>query len=91
MTLEGSIIKDIQGIETDKSMVVQGIIDACFVEDGKYVIVDYKTDKVDKKETLVEEYKNQLNVYEKAVNQITNAEVAEKIIYSVELGEEATV
>lgn len=91
LQVDGDFIEKVQGIETDETMIVQGIIDACFVEDGKYVIVDYKTDKVDKKETLVEEYKNQLNVYEKAVNQITNAEVAEKIIYSVELGEEATV
>ena len=91
LQVDGDFIEKVQGIETYETMIVQGIIDACFVEDGKYVIVDYKTDKVDKKEILVEEYKNQLNVYEKAVNQITNAEVAEKIIYSVELGEEATV
>ena len=27
-------------------MIIQGIIDLCFVENDKYVIVDYKTDKV---------------------------------------------
>ena len=29
-----------------ETMIIQGIIDLCFVENDKYVIVDYKTDKV---------------------------------------------
>ena len=52
LQVDGDFIEKVQGIETDETMIVQGIIDACFVEDGKYVIVDYKTDKVDKKEIL---------------------------------------
>lgn len=91
MTLEGSIIKDIQGIETDKSMVVQGIIDACFEEEGKYVIVDYKTDNVDDIKILEKRYKSQLDIYEIAIKKITGIEVSEKIIYSVKLGEEVKV
>ena len=60
---------------------------ACFIEDGKYVIVDYKTDNVDAVDILKEEYAEQLNQYEQAVKQISGKEVAEKIIYSVKLGE----
>ena len=63
LQVDGEFIKEVQSIKTDETMIVQGIIDACFIEDGKYVIVDYKTDKVDKKEKLVDEYKSQLNVY----------------------------
>lgn len=91
MSLEGDIIKDIQGIETDKSMVVQGIIDACFVEDGQYVIVDYKTDNVDDIEELEKRYKSQLDIYEIAIKKITGMDVSDKIIYSVPLGEERKV
>ena len=35
-----------------ETMIIQGIIDLCFVENDKYVIVDYKTDKVDTMEEL---------------------------------------
>ena len=86
MSLEGDIIKDIQGIETDQTMVVQGIIDACFVEEGKYVIVDYKTDNIDDTEELEKRYKSQLDIYEIAIEKITGMEVSERILYSVPLG-----
>ena len=90
MQVDGKETKRIQKLDfdTDETTIVQGIIDACFVEDGKYVIVDYKTDRVDSTDKLVEEYKDQLDVYEEAIKQITDMDVAEKIIYSVELGEE---
>ena len=31
----------------DEAVIVQGVIDMCFAEDGKWVVVDYKTDRVD--------------------------------------------
>lgn len=91
MQVDGDFIKEVQGIETNETMIVQGIIDALFKEDGKYVVVDYKTDKVDDPKELVKEYDNQLKVYKKAVEKITGEEVKDMIIYSVELGEEAKV
>lgn len=91
MQVDGGFIKEVQGIETKETMIVQGIIDALFKEEGKYVVVDYKTDRVDDSEKLVKEYGNQLKVYKKAVEKITNEEVKDMIIYSVELGEEAKV
>ena len=91
MQVDGDFIEKVQGIKTEETMIVQGIIDALFVEDGQYVIVDYKTDKVDDPEKLVEEYDNQLKVYKKAVEKITGKEVKDMIIYSVELGKEAKV
>lgn len=72
----------------DESIVIQGIIDAFFIEDGKIIIMDYKTDKVFKGERLVELYHKQLELYAGALTQITGKEVAECIIYSVTLGEE---
>ncbi len=91
MQVDGDFIEQVQGIKTDETMIVQGIIDALFVEDGQYVVVDYKTDKVDDPKKLVKEYDNQLKVYKKAVEQITDKKVKDMIIYSVELGKEATV
>ncbi len=91
LQVDGEFIEKVQGINTDETMIVQGIIDACFMEDGKYVIVDYKTDSVKELGELVDKYSSQLDVYEKAVNQITDMEVSEKIIYSVSLGKETKV
>lgn len=71
-------------------VLIQGIIDAYFIEDGKLVLVDYKTDRVQEKNELINHYFVQLELYKKAVEQITGKEVAEKIIYSVTLGEEIT-
>ena len=89
LQVNGEQTKKIQKlkVDTEETTIVQGIIDACFIEDGKYVIVDYKTDNVDAVDMLKEEYAEQLNQYEQAVKQISGKEVAEKIIYSVKLGE----
>lgn len=81
---------------SDEIILVQGILDVCFVEDGKYVIADYKTDKVDTLEKLVEKYSVQLNSYRDAINRMENPKkdgniVSEMIIYSVSLGDEITV
>ena len=70
------------------TILIQGIIDVYFIEDGKIVIADYKTDRVKKGMDLVNHYFIQLELYKKAVEQIMGMEVSEKILYSVQLGEE---
>lgn len=76
---------------SEDTVLVQGIIDAYFVENGKIVIVDYKTDHVEKEEELVRHYAIQLELYKKAVEQITKLPVSEKILYSTRLGREIIV
>ena len=72
-------------------MIVQGIIDVCFIEDGKYVLADYKTDRVQKMSELVEKYHVQLESYKQALEQISKIPVSEMIIYSIELQDEITI
>ena len=67
----------------DEIVLVQGIIDAYFEEEGELVLVDYKTDAVEKESDLAERYKVQLDLYERALTQITGKKVKEKLIYSV--------
>ena len=45
-------------LESEETVLVQGIIDACFEEDGEWVLVDYKTDYVryGMEQTLVDRY-----------------------------------
>jgi len=68
-----------------ETILVQGIIDAYFVEDGNIVIVDYKTDSVTDEKMLIDRYRTQLEYYGKALTQITGMPVRELIIYSTRL------
>ena len=75
---------------SDVKIPVQGVIDAMFVEDGKLVILDYKTDRAaaGEEDRLVKLYKTQLDVYAEAAAQLTGLEVKEKLLYSFSLGKE---
>ena len=73
------------GFPKEETVLVQGIIDAYFEEDGELVLVDYKTDAVEKEHDLIDRYKVQLDLYERALTQITGKKVKEKLIYSVSL------
>ena len=63
-------------------VLIQGIIDVYFEEDGELVLADYKTDKVDNAEKLALRYRAQLDYYSQALEQLTGKRVKEKIIYS---------
>ena len=67
------------------SVIIQGIIDAWYVEDGEIVIVDYKTDKIKDISELKRRYYVQLELYALAVENITGYKVKEKVLYSVRL------
>ena len=70
-----------------EKVLVQGIIDAYFVEDGEIVLVDYKTDKVrcGEEQKLVDLYHVQLEDYAKALERMLGMKVKEKYIYSFTL------
>lgn len=74
-------------------IMVQGIIDAFFFEDEDIVLVDYKTDRVRRKDgtELVEKYKEQLKYYAQALERLSGRKVKEKIIYSFALSKEIPV
>lgn len=74
-----------------EQLLVQGIIDAYFEEDGELVVVDYKTDRVRGAQELLARYAGQLDYYAQALERVTGKRVKEKIIYSFSLGEEIRV
>ena len=79
--------------ETEEEILVQGIIDAYFEEEDGLVLVDYKTDKVQKgqEKELIEKYKVQMRYYKKALEMITDREVKEIYIYSTGIGKAVLV
>lgn len=63
-------------------VLVQGIVDVYFEEDGQLVVLDYKTDKVSQDSQLIERYHTQLAYYAEALERLTGKRVKEKVIYS---------
>ncbi|MCR5686968.1 MAG: helicase-exonuclease AddAB subunit AddA [Lachnospiraceae bacterium] len=68
--------------EDGETILVQGIIDAFFTEPDGITVVDYKTDRVDREEMLVNRYRTQLEYYGRALSQITGMRVKALSIYS---------
>ena len=71
-----------------ETVLVQGIIDAMFLEEGGYVLLDYKTDRVpegDDGSFLVNRYKAQLQYYADAIQRGTGENVKDIYIYSFAL------
>ncbi|WP_286080242.1 helicase-exonuclease AddAB subunit AddA [Parablautia intestinalis] len=71
-----------------EQVLIQGIIDVFFEEDGKIVVADYKTDAVSDPKELIARYQTQLDYYEEALARLTDKKVMQKIIYSFALGQE---
>lgn len=75
----------------EERILIQGIIDAYFIEDGQLVIVDYKTDRVSQRDgdqKLLQLYQVQLEYYARALHQLTGLPVKAAYIYSFSLGKE---
>ena len=68
---------------------IQGIIDMAFEENGKIVLVDYKTDNVDNLgiASRAKKYEIQLKMYEKALIRLTKKDVENKYLYFLRTGE----
>lgn len=79
------------GFPSTEIVLIQGVIDVFFYENEEIVLADYKTDKVSTKEELIARYKNQLDYYQQALEQITGKRVKERYLYSFSLQEEIYV
>ncbi|MNE22466.1 ATP-dependent helicase/nuclease subunit A [compost metagenome] len=66
-------------------MLIQGVIDCLFRENGRLILVDYKTDAVLEHtgglDGLREKYRFQLELYSKALQDITGEPVSEIWLY----------
>lgn len=74
-------------LKSEETVLVQGVIDSFFEENGQLILMDYKTDRVASGDELIKRYKSQLKYYKAALEQLTGKKVAECYIYSFYLGE----
>ncbi|MCD7827508.1 MAG: helicase-exonuclease AddAB subunit AddA [Clostridiales bacterium] len=69
----------------DEKVLILGKADIVFVEDGRAVVVDYKTDRKKTDEEFISAYAGQLKMYRLAMEQILGIPVKETLIYSLQL------
>lgn len=77
-------------IHSEANVLIQGVIDALFEEDGELVMVDYKTDNISERfggdfekalPILKNRYDIQVNLYRQAVEEIVGVTVKESYLY----------
>ena len=74
--------------ETGEPILIQGVIDCLFREDDAWILVDYKSDRLETADAFRSRYAVQLALYKRAVEQITHRPVEETYIYSLHLQQE---
>lgn len=74
--------------ETGEQILIQGVIDCLFREDDAWILVDYKSDRLETADAFRRRYAVQLALYKRAVEQITHRPVEETYIYSLHLQQE---
>ena len=70
----------------DGVTLLQGVIDCAFMEGGRWILLDYKTDHIRDEAAFIERYTAQLNWYAKALERITGRPVGERWLYALSTG-----
>ena len=94
--LLGNLFKEKPFVMEKDGSLIQGIIDVFWIEDDEIVLLDYKTDRVDTSQELIDRYKVQLELYAQALDKIFTTKqktikTKECMIYSFRLKEEITI
>ena len=77
-----------------RDILVQGVIDCCFEEDGRMILIDYKSSyirqgrqRAQEIERIRSEYRVQIELYSEAIRQGTGMEVGGAYLYLFSTGE----
>ena len=69
-------------------ILVQGTIDCCFMDNGKWVLLDYKTNRADDLDAIAAHYSRQLELYAYALEKITGTPVSDRILCLISMNKE---
>lgn len=67
----------------ERGTLLQGVIDCAFREEGGWVLVDYKTDRIEDEDAFIQRYQLQMEWYAKALERITGLPVKEQYLYAL--------
>ncbi len=65
----------------NQKIMVQGIIDCYFFEGDNIILIDYKTDRNCSKDSIINNYKKQIDIYAEALEKKYFKKIYEKFIY----------
>jgi ATP-dependent helicase/nuclease subunit A len=71
------------GVDAEETVLLQGVLDACFLEENEWVILDYKTDRVRPNETAeqaAQKHAAQLRLYSLALESLSSQKVRELVV-----------
>ncbi len=73
----------------EDEILLQGVVDCFFEENGELVVLDFKTDRIRKEETEARAagYRSQLEAYAAALERIMGMRVRERLLYFFATGE----
>ena len=81
-------------VRNGREMLVQGVIDCCFEENGSVIVIDYKSNFIrpdrphtSELERIRDEYKVQTELYSEAIEKGTGMRVGEAYLYLFASGE----
>ncbi len=85
--------------ELGDRQIIQGVVDCLFLEDGHWVLLDYKTDRVMHlssnedllKDEMSRRYEVQLSLYAKALEEILHITIKEKILYLFDVNKTVSI
>lgn len=81
---------NLKTVRDGEPVLVQGTIDCYFKEEGKYILLDYKSNhianKIEAIDDIAEAYAPQLYLYKEALERIRGVKVSEMYIYMFALG-----
>ncbi|ATP39107.1 helicase-exonuclease AddAB subunit AddA [Solibacillus sp. R5-41] len=90
-------LKDAEG----DAQIIQGVIDCLFEDEfGQWVLLDYKTDRIESgilddlekiKQKMTKTYHIQLNYYQQAIESIKHVKVSERLLYLYSIGKEVKI
>ena len=81
----GDIYPDLSDVAKDQTVIVQGAVDCMFIEDDHIVIIDFKTDRTNDEQFLLNHYAEQLKTYSVAAEKMFALPVTECYIYSLHM------
>ncbi len=70
----------------NENIVIEGVVDCAFEENGQLVILDFKTDRANSEDEFAKKYKEQLGIYRRCLAEVLDIPVKETLIYSFRLG-----
>ncbi len=79
-------LSEIDELKMSEETLIQGIVDVYIeTKDGRRIIIDFKTDKVETQQELIDRYKYQLKIYKSGIENIIQKEIDILYIYSFTL------